>query len=332
MTKSSEPAADDSLLLDDVVDEKIDITSSQGINFVIDNIFTWVVRGFAVITVMVLFWMSLVIFQTAQPAMQKFGFGFLWSQEWDVGNLLFGALPYIYGTLITSIIALLLAVPVGIAIALVTSENFLPLWVRSPIAFIVQLIAAIPSVIIGLWGFFVLIPILQPLQQSLFKVGNRIPLFGTEPFGPSMLVAGIILGIMILPTMASITRDVLMVVPKELRSASMALGSTRWETIFRVLLPSGLSGMVGAAMLGLGRALGETMAVTMVIGNSSIISASLLDPGYTIPAVLANEFAEAQDKLHTGALTYLALILFALTLAVNIGAVTLVQVLSIKKK
>lgn len=306
-------------------DANLDITTAGGASFLLDQGFSWLVRFFAAIIVIVMFWMSLVIFSAALPAIQKFGIGFLGSRDWDVGNLVFGALPYIYGTLMSSGIALLLSVPVGLAVALVTSEDFLPLWVRSPLAFIVELIAAIPSVIIGFWGIFVLIPFMTPIQQLLFNTFKWIPLFSTEPFGPSMLVAGVILAIMIVPIMAAISRDVLLVVPKELRSASMALGSTRWETIFRVLLPAGFSGILGAAMLALGRALGETMAVTLVIGNSDQISASLLDPGYSIPAILANEFAEAQDELHVGALMYLALILFALTLAVNIAAVLMVR-------
>ncbi len=308
-----------------------DIRSKKGESIWLDNSFTLLVRTFATLTVGLLLWMSWVLYGQAQPAIEKFGITFLGNQNWDVGNLAFGALPYIYGTLITSAIALLFAVPIGLAVALVTSENFIPVYVRSPLAFVVELIAAIPSVVIGLWGVFVFIPFILPLQKGLFFF-KWIPLFNTEDTaGTNMLTAGIILGIMILPTMAAISRDVLLVIPKELRSASMALGATRWESIFKVLLPAGFSGIVGAAMLALGRALGETMAVTMVIGNSAIISASLLEPAYTIPAVLANEFPEAQDPLHIGALTYLALILFALTLIVNIGAVVLVQVMSGKK-
>jgi phosphate transport system permease protein len=306
--------------------ENIDLTATNGAGFRFDQGFTFLVYLFATITVAILFVMTWVIFKEAQPAIAKFGFGFLWGQDWDTGNQIFGALPYIYGTLVSSAIAICLTVPIGISVALVTSEDFLPDVVKNIIAFVVELIAAIPSVIIGLWGIFVFIPILEPLQKWLSNLFQFIPLFNTqEPAGNNMLTAGIILSIMILPTMAAISRDVLMVIPKELRSASMALGSTRWETIFRVLLPAGFSGMVSAAMLALGRALGETMAVTMVIGNSPQISISLLDPAYTIPAVLANEFAEAEPGLHIGALSYLGLILFALTLLVNIGAVLLVQ-------
>ncbi|MBN3905258.1 MAG: phosphate ABC transporter permease subunit PstC [Nostoc sp. NMS1] len=307
-------------------DESFNLTGISGTNFWFDQGFTRLVYFFAVITVAVLFLMSWVIFSEALPAIKQFGLGFLWGKDWDTGNQIFGALPYIYGTLVSSAIAILFAVPVGMAVALVTSENFLPTSLRTILAFVVELIAAIPSVIIGLWGIFVFIPVLEPLQKWLASTFKWIPLFNTEdPSGTNMLTAGVILAIMILPTMAAISRDVLMAIPKELRSASMALGGTRWETIFRVLLPSGFSGIVSAAMLALGRALGETMAVTMVIGNSAQISASLLDPAYTIPSVLANEFAEAEPGLHIGALSYLGLILFGLTLAVNIGAVLLVK-------
>ncbi|MFN6460491.1 MAG: phosphate ABC transporter permease subunit PstC [Nostoc sp. DedVER02] len=314
-------------------DESFNLTGFSGTNFWFDQGFTRLVYFFAAIAVAVLFLMSWVILSEALPAIKQFGLGFLWGKDWDTGNQIFGALPYIYGTLVSSAIAILFAVPVGIAVALVTSENFLPTSLRTILAFVVELIAAIPSVIIGLWGIFVFIPVLEPLQKWLASTFKWIPLFNTEdPSGTNMLTAGIILAIMILPTMAAISRDVLMAIPKELRSASMALGGTRWETIFRVLLPSGFSGIVSAAMLALGRALGETMAVTMVIGNSSQISASLLDPAYTIPSVLANEFAEAEPGLHIGALSYLGLILFGLTLAVNIGAVLLVKWVGRKNK
>ncbi|WP_016953407.1 phosphate ABC transporter permease subunit PstC [Anabaena sp. PCC 7108] len=330
MTNLFEPSDNNSRNLSS---ENVNLTATGGAGFQFDQGFTFLVYLFATITVAILFVMTWVIFKEARPAIAKFGFGFLWGQDWDTGNQIFGALPYIYGTIVSSAIAIFLTVPIGISVALVTSEDFLPDVVKNIIAFVVELIAAIPSVIIGLWGIFVFIPILEPLETWLSIILKFIPLFNTQaPAGNNMLTAGIILSIMILPTMAAISRDVLMVIPKELRSASMALGSTRWETIFRVLLPAGFSGMVSAAMLALGRALGETMAVTMVIGNSPQISISLLDPAYTIPAVLANEFAEAEPGLHIGALSYLGLILFALTLLVNIGAVLLVQWVGNKNK
>jgi phosphate transport system permease protein len=324
MTATPEPAKN---LIDRDRLNDVNLADQDGHNSFVDQGFTWLVQGFAMSVVIVLGWMSWVIFRQAQPAIEKFGFGFLWTQNWDINELTFGALPYIYGTVVSSAIALIIALPVGLAVAVVTSESFLPPWIRSPIAFVVELIAAIPSVIVGLWGIFVLIPFLQPDQQWLFQHLSWIPIFSSEPAGPSMLIAGIILAIMILPTIAAISRDVLIAIPKELRSASASLGATQWETIFRVLLPAAISGILGAAMLGLGRALGETMAVTMVIGNSDQISTSLLNPGNTIPALLANQFAEASDGLHIGALMYLALILFALTLIVNMFAIVLVKFL-----
>lgn len=306
--------------------ENIELIAKDGIKGLFDQGFTWLVYSCAAITVAVLFVMGWIVYQEAAPAIAKFGIGFLWETDWDIGNEIFGALTYIYGTLVSSAIAISLAFPIGLAVALVTSENFLPLSVQTTIAFVVQLIAAIPSVIVGLWGIFIFIPLIEPVQRLIAKYLGWIPVFNTiEPFGTNMLTAGIILAIMILPTMAAISRDVLLAVPKELRSASMALGGTRWETIFRVLLPAGFSGIVSAAMLSLGRALGETMAVTMVIGNSPQISASLLDPAYTIPSVIANEFAEADPGLHIGALTYLGLVLFGVTLAVNMSAAFIVR-------
>ena len=289
--------------------------------------FTGLVWAFAILSATTLFWIGWIVFKDARPAIGEFGWQFFSSQQWNVPEDLYGALPYIYGTLVSSGVAILLAFPLGLAVAIVTSEDFLPLWVRSPISFMVELIASIPSVIVGLWGVFVLIPMMLPLQQWLYDNFSWFPLFKTEPFGASMLVAGVLLAVMILPTVAAISREVLLAVPPDLRSASMSLGATRWETIWRILLPTASSGIVGAVILALGRALGETMAVTMVIGNSTQISTSLLDAGYTIPAVLANEFAEAITDLHIGALMYLALILFAITLVVNAIAVLLVQLI-----
>ncbi|KAM3101995.1 phosphate ABC transporter permease subunit PstC [Phormidesmis sp. 146-12] len=305
------------------------LTSEQDTSW-LDQGFARIVQGIALATVAILFWMGWVIFVEAKPAIQAFGLGFLTRQEWDVNELQFGAITYIYGTLISSVIALLIAIPVGLAVALITSENFLPPWVRSPLSFLIELIASIPSVIVGFWGILVLIPFLKPFQLWLYQQLSWVPLFSTETFGPSVFVAGVILSVMILPTIAAISREVLLSIPRDLRTASMALGATRWETIFSVLLPSSASGIIGAIMLALGRALGETMAVTMVIGNSDQLSVSLFDSGNTIPAILANQFPEALEQIHIGSLMYLALILFALTLLVNIGAVFLVQVFSFK--
>lgn len=277
-----------------------------------------------------LFWLIWVIFQQARPAIVQYGLHFLVSDVWAPDSETFGALPYVYGTFITSILALLIAVPVGLSAAIVTSENFLPELIQTPIVFLIELIASIPSVIVGFWGIFVLVPFLRPVQIWLHDMLGWIPFLSTETAGFSTFTAAVVLAVMVLPTIASISRDVIQAAPKSLRSASVALGATRWEMILTVLLPSSISGIIGAIMLALGRALGETMAVTMVIGNSSRLNISLFDPGNTIPAILANEFGEAFGELHIGALMYLALVLLLLTLLVNVIAVYLVQALSFK--
>jgi phosphate transport system permease protein len=300
--------------------------------FDFDRVFSRLLQGIAIATILILFWMGWTIFHAALPALQAYGLGFITRQEWDVNNQQFGALTYLYGTIVSSAIALLFAIPIGIILAVITSEPFLPAWVRNPVGFLVELIASIPSVIIGFWGIFVMIPFLKPFQVWLYSTFGWFPLFNSDPAGPSMLVAGIILAVMILPTIAAISRDVMSAIPQDLRTASMSLGATRWEMIFTILLPASASGIVGAIILGLGRALGETMAVTMVIGNSDMITSSLLAPGNTIPAILANQFPEALEEIHVGALMYLALILFAFTLMVNVLAVFLVQALGFKDK
>jgi phosphate transport system permease protein len=282
----------------------------------------YVAGGISVATLILMGWK---IFERALPALQQFGGGFLVGREWNVPDLKFGALPLIYGTLGSSAIALLIAIPVGLSVAILTSEDLLPQRLRTVVAFVIELIAAIPSVIFGLWGFYTLVPILRPVQEFLHAKFGWVPLFSTEPSGFGLLTAGTLLAIMILPTLAAVSREVLLVVPSYLRTGSMALGATRWETIFRVVLPTAFSGIIGGVMLALGRALGETMAVTMVIGNAATLGPSLFEAAYSIPAILANQFGEAQDDIHLGALAYLALILFVLTLLVNIGAVGLVR-------
>ncbi|WP_310415651.1 phosphate ABC transporter permease subunit PstC [Chamaesiphon sp. OTE_8_metabat_110] len=298
-----------------------------------DRLFRYLMYAASGVSVAILLLMGWVITEQAMPALKQFGLGFLVSREWNVPDLQFGALPLIYGTLGSGLISLLFAIPVGLAVAIVTSEELLPHWLRSIIAFTIELLAAIPSVIFGLWGFYTFIPLILPVQQFLFaKFGTVVPLFSTEPSGSGLLTAGILLGIMILPTLAAVSREVLLVVPGYLRTGSMALGATRWETIFRVVLPKAFSGIVGGVMLALGRALGETMAVTMVIGNAENISPSVFSPAYSIPAILANTFAEAQEEVHIGALTYLVLILFTITLLVNIGALALVRLVERQEK
>jgi phosphate transport system permease protein len=342
MSESSPPRSQANTLTEPEDAPIVNLSSNRGEKLWLDHGFTGLVWLFAALSVATLLYICWVVYEGAKPAIAEFGLSFLWTREWNVPDLQFGALPFIYGTLVTSGLALLFAVPLGVSVAIVTSEDFLPEWVRSPLGFAVELIAAIPSVIVGLWGIFVMIPALLPFQLWLFERLSWIPLFKGdcfsypdetgamvqecyEPAGRSLLVAGIILTIMILPTVAAVSREVLQAIPKTLRSASMSLGATRWETIWRVMLPTGASGIVGASILALGRALGETMAVTMVIGNTAQITASLLSPGYTIPAVLANQFAEALDDAHVGALMYLALLLFVVTLVVNLIATFIVK-------
>jgi phosphate transport system permease protein len=250
-----------------------------------------------------------------------FGWGFLTSSDWDPAlSQKFGALPFIEGTLITSLLALLIAVPAGVGVAIFLAE-LAPGWLRRPLGLLVELLAAVPSVIYGLWGLFVFIPVLvKPLGKALGSGLGFLPLFTGPFYGPSRLAAALILAIMILPTIAAVSRDVFRAIPAAQREAALALGATEWEMIWQILIPYGLSGLLGGIILGLGRALGETMAVTMVIGNNTDLTASLLHPGYTMASVIANEFTEATYDLYLNALIEVGLILFALTLALNLIA------------
>ena len=250
---------------------------------------------------------------------------FITTSVWDVTRDVFGALPFIYGTLVTSVVALVLALPVSVGLALFLTE-MAPPSLKSVVSFPISLLAGIPSVVYGLWGLFVLVPILRRVvEPALAKTFGFLPLFQGPPIGLGYLAAGVVLAIMILPTITSIAIEVLQTVPGALREAALALGATRWEAIRVSVLPYARAGIVGATMLGLGRALGETMAVTMVIGNSPTIRASLFAPGYSLPAVIANEFAEASGDLHTGALAALGLLLFAVTVLLNVAARILVR-------
>lgn len=296
----------------------------------VDQGFVWLTAAFAIGIALLLIGIAVQVAIQASPAIAKFGLGFITTSRWSVNDEIFGALTQIYGTLITSFIALLIAVPIGIGVALFLSEDFLPPRVQQPIVFLVELLAAIPSVVYGLWGIFVLIPILRPLGIGLNANFGWIPIFSTPPAGPGIYAAGIILAIMVLPIIAAISRDALVAVPPELRQASYGLGATRWETIFQIILPAAFSGIVGGVMLALGRAMGETMAVTMVIGNvDTIRSPSILAQGSTVASLLANQFAEA-GGLQIAALMYAALILFGLTLVVNILAEWIVRRFSLK--
>jgi len=260
----------------------------------------------------------------ALPALWAFGPNFLIQEQWNPVTERFGALAPIYGTLVTSFIAMLIAVPVGLLIAVFLTE-ICPLWLRRPIGTAIELLAGIPSIIYGIWGLFVFAPFLQQtLQPFLIAVFSDIPvlsaLFGGPPYGIGVLTAGLILAIMVLPYIASISRDVFDAVPPVLKEAAYGIGCTTWEVVRHVVLPYARVGVIGGIMLGLGRALGETMAVTFVIGNAHRLSASILAPGTTISATIANEFTEAVGDLYTSALIALGLILFAITFIVLAAA------------
>lgn len=289
-----------------------------------DQGFIWLTRLFALGVAGILIWIAVEVAIEALPAIWQFGARFFVSTAWNPVNEEYGVLPMIYGTVVSSALALLIAVPVGVGVSIFLSEDYLPSKIQVPLVFLVELLAAIPSVVYGLWGIYVLIPILRGLGQVLNTYFGWLPIFSTPPVGPGLLPAGVILSIMILPTIAAISRDALISLPSDLRQAAVGLGATRWETILKVLIPAAFSGIIGAVMLALGRAIGETMAVTLVIGNSNSINPSILAPSNTIPSLLANQFAEASG-LQVAALMYAALILFGITLLINILAQLLVR-------
>ena len=256
----------------------------------------------------------------SRMAIGRFGFGFITSSEWNPVTEKFGALPLIFGTLFSSFLALLIAVPLSLGVAVYLTE-FAPMRIRQPVAFGICLLAAIPSVVYGLWGIFVLIPFLRAtLFPFLERTLGFLPFFEGPIYGPSMLSAAIILAIMVMPYIMSVSREVLKAVPVSQREAALALGATRWEAVRTVVVPYARSGILGAIILGLGRALGETMAVTMLIGNRHEIASSLFAPGYTMAAAIANEFTEAVGDIHLSALAYVALVLFGVTVVVNAAA------------
>ncbi len=264
--------------------------------------------------------LALIVYELIYPSKlswHAFGLKFFGANDWDPVGEHFGALPFIYGTVVSSVLALMIAVPLSVGVAVFTTE-MCPKALRAPLSFFVELLAAIPSVIYGLWGIFVMVPILsQYVQPFLQKTLGWTTLFSGPAFGYSMLAAGIILAIMIIPIISSITREVLAVVPQHQREAALALGATRWEMIRIGVLRNARAGIVGGIILGLGRALGETMAVTMVIGNRPEIAKSLFAPGYTMASVLANEFSEATGDVYLSALVEIGLALFLVTIVVN---------------
>jgi phosphate transport system permease protein len=290
----------------------------------VDRIFYWLTVALAVGIGVVLVWITYSLFSIALPAIQKFGLGFITSSTWDPVQDIYGALPQIYGTLISSIVALVFAIPLGVGVAIFLSENFLPRNILTPIAFLVELLAAIPSVVYGMWGIFVFIPFILPVLNWINAHFGWIPLFSTKPSTRQLFATALVLAIMVLPTIIAISRDTLVSLPPQLRQGSYGLGATRWETITRVLLPAGLSGIIGSIMLALGRALGETMAAAMLIGNANKVNISLFSPASTISALIANQFGEASG-LQKSSLFYTALVLMLLTLLVNMLAEVIIS-------
>jgi phosphate transport system permease protein len=285
-----------------------------------DRVFKLLLTLGAVSVPILLGFLVFELWQGSRPAIAKFGLGFATSSVWDPVTEEFGAFPLIFGTLVSSLVALVIAVPLSLGVAIYLTE-FAPKAVRQPVAFLISLLAAIPSVVYGLWGIFVLIPLLRKSVFPLLRSSlGFLPLFQGPIYGPSMLAAGIILAIMVMPYVMSVSREVLMAVPNTQREASLALGATRWEAVITTVVPYARSGIIGAVILGLGRALGETMAVTMLIGNRHEIASSLFAPGYTMAAAIANEFSEAVGDMHLSALVYVAFLLFLVTVIVNAGA------------
>jgi phosphate transport system permease protein len=282
-----------------------------------DAVARLVVLGFAALVLciaLLLFWQ---LWESAGSARHKFGLGFLTSKEWNPVTEKFGALPFLYGTLVTSFLALLISVPMGVGAAIFLSE-LAPARLSNALTFMIELLAAIPSVIYGLLAIFTVIPLMrdyiEPFLKSTF---GFLPLFRGYALGVGMLTAGVVLSIMTIPFIISVSRESLLAVPREQREAALALGATRWESTWQIVVPYARLGIFGSIFLGLARALGETMAVTMVIGNDPTIHASLLAPGYTIAAAIANEFSEATGKIYPAALVELGLVLFLLTVVVN---------------
>src|SRR2546428_4698492 len=293
-----------------------------------DKAFEWLTVAMALAVVLLVFLIGWQLWQGSSLAVKKFGFHFLTTSTWDPVADQFGALPFIYGTLVSSLIALLIAVPLSIATAVYLTE-LAPLWMRQPLVSLIEMLAAIPSVILGLWGIFVMIPWLRDYPFPFLKrILGWTPFFSGPVYGPCMLAGGIIIAIMILPIITSVSREILRSVPDLQREAAYALGATRWEVTRIAVLSYARKGLFGAVILGLGRALGETMAVTMVIGNTPQIAASLFKPGYTLASVIANEFTEATTDIYLGALFEIGLVLFGVTILVNLIAQLLLKTMT----
>jgi phosphate transport system permease protein len=290
-----------------------------------DLIFEGVVGLFAVFVLVIAFLLFRELYVESELSRNAFGFGFLTGSIWDPVSEVFSALPFIFGTVVSAFLALIIAVPFSLGIAIYLSE-LAPEKLRAPLSFIIELLAAIPSVIIGLWGIFILAPFIRDyLAPPLSTYLGFLPLFQGPMYGLSMLTGGVILAIMIIPITSSISKEAIQTVPIQQREGALALGATGWETTRMAVLPYARSGIFGAVILGFGRAIGETMAVTMVIGNSPRISESLFAPSYTMASVIANEFVEATSKLYISSLIEIGLMLLLISIIVNIAARILVS-------
>ncbi|EAR18717.1 phosphate ABC transporter permease subunit PstC [Synechococcus sp. W2B2] len=295
----------------------------------VDVSFRYLAVTLASMVAVVLFSILIVVFWESLESMGRYGWKFLVTSNWNPVDDEYGAFTAIYGTIVTSLLSLLIAVPLGVGTAVFITENIIPRRIRNVIGVMVELLAAIPSVVLGLWAIFVMEPFIRPFLEFLYTTLNWLPIFSSPPIGPGTAPAILILVVMILPIITSISRDSLNQVPDKLRQAAYGVGTTRWGAVLNVSLPAAISGIVGGVMLALGRAMGETMAVTMIIGNSNNFSPSLLAPGNTIAAMLANQFGEA-DGSQVSSLMYAAFILMILSLAVNVCAQWLVKRLSLK--
>jgi len=285
----------------------------------VDRMFHWGTLLIAVLVPAIILVILFVLTRDSLPTIDRFGWRFLTRTVWDPVAINYGLLFAIVGTAVSSLLALLIAVPISLGAALFLAE-LAPRWLRDPVSFLIEMLAAVPSIVYGLWGLFVLVPVLRPVEAWLATHLGFLPFFQGAPYGIGMLAAGLILAIMILPYITSVSREVIQAVPRSQREASLALGATRWETLRGPVLRYARSGILGAIILGLGRALGETMAVTMVIGNAHQIPTSLFSPANTLTSLLANEFAEATEPLHSPALVEAALVLLVVTVIVNFFA------------
>jgi phosphate transport system permease protein len=295
-----------------------------------DRIFAGGVAGLALLVPATLLLITVLLLINALPAIRQYGLSFLTTTTWDPVKLVFGAGAYVYGTLVTTALAVIFAAPVALGAAIFLTE-YAPRVTRAPLAFLIEVLAYIPSIVYGLWGFFVVVPLMRSTIEPALQAGlGDLPLIGGLFSGPivglDLLMGGVILAIMILPILLTVTREVLLAVPSSQREGMLGLGATRWETVTRVVLPYARAGIVGAIILGVARAFGETMAVTLVVGNSSTaISASLFTPGYTMASAIANQFTEADSDLYFSAIVEIAIVLLLVALAVNAAARLLIR-------